>query len=85
MTTIELQKRKSWALEILQACDGEEAIARMEALARKLMGKDRSMLKRPNCFTIEEVKTMLKETEVDAKNKIGIPHEEMQKIFDKWR
>lgn len=85
MTTVELQKRKSWALEVLQACNSEEAISNMEALARKLMGLERREMQRPNCFTLEEVKEMLKETEKDAKNKVGIPHSEVQKVLDKWR
>lgn len=85
MTALELQKRKSWALEVLQTCNSEEAISRMEALAHKLLGTEKHELKRPNCFTLEEVKSMLKVTEKDAKNKIGVPHSEVQSILNKWR
>lgn len=85
MTALELQERKNWALEVLQACDSEEAINSMEALARKLLRLEKKESKRPNCFTVEEVKEMLRETRWDAKNKIGVPHAEMQKLFNKWR
>ena len=85
MTTLELQKRKSWALEVLQACNSEEAVSHMEALARKLLCQDKKELKRPNCFTLDEVKEMLKEAEIDAKNKVGIPHSEVQNILKKWQ
>lgn len=85
MTALELQERKNWALDILQACNSEVAISYMESLARKLIKIEKAELKRPNCFTLEEVKEMLKETQKDAKNKVGIPHEEMQKLFNKWR
>lgn len=85
MTVLELQKRKNWALEVLQSCNSEDAIVHMEALAHKLLGKNKQELKRPNCFTLEEVKEMLKETEKDAKNKIGVPHSEVQAILNKWR
>ena len=57
----------------------------MEALARKLLRLEKKEPKRPNCFTVEEVKEMLRETRRDAKNKIGVPHAEMQKLFNKWR
>ena len=85
MTALELHERKYWALEVLQACDSEEAINSMEALARKLLRLEKKEAKRPNCFTVEEVKEMLRETRRDAKNKVGIPHVEMQKLFNKWR
>ena len=56
MTSLELQERKNWALDILQACNSEEAISYMESLARKLIKIEKAELKRPNCFTLEEVK-----------------------------
>lgn len=85
MTALELQKRKNWALEVLQSCNSEDAITHMETLARKLLGMNKQELQRPNCFTLEEVKEMLKETEKDAKNKVGVPHSEVQKVLNKWR
>ena len=56
MTALELQERKKRALDILQACNSEEAISYMESLARKLIKIEKAELKRPNCFTLEEVK-----------------------------
>ena len=64
MTALELQERKNWALDILQACNSEEAISYMESLARKLIKIEKAELKRPNCFTLEEVKEMLKASDV---------------------
>lgn len=77
MTTMELQNRKSWALDVLQACNSEEAISHMEALARKLMCMEKKELNRPNCFTLEEVKERLKETSHDMQNGIYVSEEEM--------
>ena len=37
MTALELQERKNWALDILQACNSEEAISYIEILARNLI------------------------------------------------
>lgn len=54
MTALELRERKKWALEVLQACDSEEAISSMEALARKLLCLEKKEPKRSNCFTVEE-------------------------------
>lgn len=85
MTALELQERKNRALDILQRYDSEEAISLMETLARQLARKEKPAMERPNCFTLEEVKEMLKETQKDAKNKVGISHKEMQQFFNKWR
>ncbi len=72
-------------MEVLQSCNSEDAIVRMENLARKLLDGDKQELQRPNCFTMEEVRAMLKETEKDAKNKVGVPHSEVRKILNRWR
>lgn len=85
MIAIELQERKNWALDVLRACNSEDAIRHMESLARKLISKEVSELKRPNCFTLDDVNAMLDETEKDAKNKVGITHLMMQQKLDKWR
>lgn len=85
MTALELQERKERVLAVFRACDSEEAIASMEALARKLLKLEKPELKRPNCFTLEEVREMLKETTRDAKNKVGVSHEDLRHFFDQWR
>lgn len=77
MTALELQKRKSRALEVLQACNSEDAIAHIEALARKLMGREKQTMKRPNCFTLDEVKEMLKETNQEKNNNVYVSEQEM--------
>ena len=83
MTSLELQERKNWALDILQACNSEEAISYMESLARKLIKIEKAELKRPNCFTLEEVKEMLKETNRDKEN--GKRQRRLSHIIDFWR
>lgn len=85
MTALELQKRKNWALEVLQSYNSEDAIAHMEALAHKLLGKNKQELKRPNCFTLEEVREMLKETERDKNNGVYVSEQEMRDFFKSWR
>lgn len=85
MTVLELQKRKSWALEVLQTCNSEEAVSYMEALARKLIRMEKQELKRPNCFTLEEVKDMLKETNRDKENGIFVSEQEMRDFFQSFR
>lgn len=81
MTALELQKRKNWALEVLQSYDTEDAISHMESLARKLLGMNKQEVKRPNCFTLDEVKNMLKETNQDKNNNIYIGEQEMHDFF----
>ena len=85
MTALELQERKNWALDILQACNSEEAISYMESLARKLIKIEKAELKRPNCFTLEEVKEMLKETNRDKENGIYVSEQEMRDFFQSFR
>ena len=85
MTALELQERKNWALDILQACNSEEAISYMESLARKLNKIEKAELKRPNCFTLEEVKEMLKETNRDKENGIYVSEQEMRDFFQSFR
>lgn len=81
MTALELQKRKNWALEVLQSCNSEEAISRMEALARKLLGTEKQELQRPNCFTLDEVKAMLKETNREKENNVYVNEQELHDFF----
>lgn len=38
-------------------------------------------LKRPNCFTLEEIKAMLKETNRDKDNGIYVTEKEMHELF----
>ena len=85
MTALELQERKNWALDILQACNREEAISYMESIARKLIKIEKAELKRPNCFTLEEVKEMLKETNRDKENGIYVSEQEMRDFFQSFR
>ena len=85
MTALELQERKNRVLDILQACNSEEAISYMEALARKLIKIEKQELKRPNCFTLEEVKEMLKETNRDKENGIYVSEQEMSDFFQSFR
>ncbi|EKN14124.1 hypothetical protein HMPREF1076_02866 [Parabacteroides goldsteinii CL02T12C30] len=85
MTALELQKRKDWALEVLQSCNSEDAIAHMENLARKLLGMNKQELQRPNCFTLEEVKEMLKETNQDKNNNVYVSEQEMRDFFKSWQ
>lgn len=84
MTALELQERKNWALDILQACNSKEAISYMESLARKLIKIEKSELKRLNCFTLEEVKEMLKETNRDKENGIYVSEQEMRGFFQSF-
>lgn len=84
MTALELQERKNRALDILQACNSEEAISDMESLARKLIKIEKAELKRPNCFTLEEVKEMLKETNRDKENGIYVSEQEMRDFFQSF-
>lgn len=85
MTALELQKRKSWALEVLQSCNSEDAIAHMEVLARKLLGMNKQEQKCPNCFTLEEVKEMLKVTNRDKSNNVYVSEQEMRDFFESWQ
>ena len=85
MTALELQQRKNRALKVLQTCDSEEAVSYMEALAHKLQKRETPELKRPNCFTIEEVKEMLKETNREKENGIYVSEQEMHDFFQSWR
>lgn len=85
MTALELQERKNRALDILQACNSEEAISHMESLARKLIKIEKAELKRPNCFTLEEVKEMLKDTNRDKENGIYVSEQEMRDFFQSFR
>ena len=57
----------------------------MEALARKLIRMEKQELKRPNCFTLEEVKEMLKETNRDKENGIFVSEQEMRDFFQSFR
>lgn len=82
MTALELQKRKNWALEVLQSCNSEDAIAHMEVLARKLLGMNKQEQKCPNCFTLEEVKEMLKQTNRDKSNNVYVSEQEMRDFFE---
>lgn len=81
MTALELQERKNWALEVLQACDSEEAINSMEALARKLLRLEKKEPKRPNCFTVEEVKEMLRTIKREKEAGVYVSEREMQDFF----
>ena len=81
MTAFELQERKNWALEVLQACDSEEAINSMEALARKLLRLEKKEPKRPNCFTVEEVKEMLRTIKREKEAGVYVSEREMQDFF----
>ena len=85
MTALELQERKNRVLDILQAFNSEEAISYMEALSRKLIKIEKQELKRPNCFTLEEVKEMLKETNRDKENGIYVSEQEMRDFFQSFR
>ena len=85
MTALELQERKNRVLDILQAFNSEEAIPYMEALARKLIKIEKQELKCPNCFTLEEVKEMLKETNRDRENGIYVSEQEMRDFFQSLR
>ena len=57
----------------------------MEALACKLIRMEKQELKRPNCFTLEEVKEMLKETNRDKENGIFVSEQEMRDFFQSFR
>ena len=57
----------------------------MESLARKLINIEKAELKRPNCFTLEEVKEMLKETNRDKENGIYVSEQEMRDFFQSFR
>ena len=81
MTALELQERKNRVLDILQTFNSEEAISYMEALARKLIKIEKQEQKRPNCFTLEEVKEMLK----DKENGIYVSEQEMRDFFQSFR
>ena len=56
----------------------------MESLARKLIKIEKAELKRPNCFTLEEVKEMLKETNRDKENGIYVSEQEMRDFFQSF-
>lgn len=86
MATMDLEMRKRRALEVSASYDSEEAIARLERIADNF-GRycTRKQMERPNCFTVGEVKDMLKKTMKDAKQGKGYSQEEMHEFRNRWR